>query len=106
MRCWMPSKLAHTWGLTARNHWDPQGEGWEAGQPGEGMWGLVGGLALRELGAKPGVEDVHADKGREEVWVWCKLGSEYTGAEGKIRRGEESYRGEAPSASTHAGYKV
>lgn len=36
---------------------------------------------------------------RAEIWVWCKSGSRDTGAEGKIRAGEESCRGEASSAS-------
>lgn len=48
---------------------------------------MAAGLALRELGADLGVGNVSADKGREEVWVWCKSGSVYTGAEGGNERG-------------------
>lgn len=63
-------------------------------------------MALRELGAEPAVGDVHADKGRQEVWVWCESGSGHTGAEGKISREGESCRGEMASAPRQAGYKV
>ena len=69
-----------------------------------GVWWA--GLALRELGTKLGVGDAHADEGREEVCVQCESGNGHTGAEGKIRGGEESCRGEVALASRHAGYKV